>query len=293
MKRQMVFLCVVLGLAGVAGAATNVYGLFVGVDFSGEDGSMRLRGDLGAVKILDAFSENVANFKGVALIGGTIYKQDLWEAVFPAFYDEIKEGDIFVVYMHSHGSQGIYVGPETDFNDEYIFLYGDHSVRWHDDDLYELVGEMRRYNICTWVLIDACHSGGFWGDHCPTDLGDLEKLNNIGLLAAAPEDENAHYLKLVGHIGIFTYILETALTKPSGSSYICADSNHDNQLTWDELTDYVQSDFLAGDYVGEEVGLVGSGEPILFTLDMWNPVAFTTPDFSSNVSLTISPPNDS
>jgi hypothetical protein len=113
----------------------------------------------------------------------------------------LKSGDSFVFYFSGHGgfpttSGGdetpvwISIGPWDLWNkhDEYLvtgagtwsFLLSDDSLAsWLDDPVWDEVHKL--------VLLDACHSGGFWGDNNPSDSGDLEKLPRVALMAACPE----------------------------------------------------------------------------------------------------------
>jgi len=132
--------------------------------------------------------------------------------------------DEFVFYFSGHGgfpttSGGdetpvwVSVGPFDLWNehDEYAVLQNgsfandlsdDTLKEWFDDPLWNQVDKL--------FLLDACHSGGFWGDNNPNDLGDLEKLPRTGLLASCPEWGVSFSNPLNGR-GIWTYAVESVL----------------------------------------------------------------------------------
>lgn len=196
---------------GFAPAATgNVYGLFVGIDYRPRDGLLALRGDRGAEALYNAFSDNVQNFNGILLTGTEITRDQMWQSVGPFYrmiqddgsYRSTTSDDILVVYMHGHGTFGWAPGDDgeetTDrMYDEAISLSNDGSSYWYDDDMFTLLNEFggTPRGTSTWVILDSCFAGGFWGNNNPDDVGDLEKLTGIhggpqgfvGLLAAAPE----------------------------------------------------------------------------------------------------------
>jgi hypothetical protein len=63
------------------------------------------------------------------------------------------------------------------------------------------------------VVLDACHSGGFWGKPGnSSDIGDLDKVNKCYLISSAPEEDIGYYSSLNGR-GYFSMGLEAALTQ--------------------------------------------------------------------------------
>lgn len=96
-------IAIVLSLGTVTSAATDAYGLFVGIDYGG------LRYDLAAEDLYNAFSKNVANFRGIVppVTGTEITEQQVWQSAGP-LYSRMDSDDILVVYMGGHGGQGLY-----------------------------------------------------------------------------------------------------------------------------------------------------------------------------------------
>jgi len=280
---------VLLHVATITSAGTDVYGLFVGIDYRPWHGSLGLRYDQAAEDLYNAFSDNVANFQGiVAPITGTkVTREQMWHDVGP-LYKRMDSDDILVVYMGGHGGQGIYNDSETDGWDECISLSNDGSSYWYDDDMFELLNELgvTWRGASTWILLDSCYSGGFWGDNNPGDLGDLEKLTRwlddpgfVGLLASAPED-GLGYARVAGY-GYLTQVLCDALDRDLWG-YSPA-SGDDKVVTWNELVDYVQSDSAIQRHLNTVCVTSDVGDPLLLTADMWNPVAFGSGGVSHNL----------
>lgn len=93
-------------------------------------------------------------------------------------------------------------------------------------------------------MLDACYSGGFWGDTKKPEInngeiiGDLSSLNNIAFLASAAEDELSWADKDL-HTGIFTDWLQKALTRKA-DGYLNADLNKDGEVGFGELETYLE-----------------------------------------------------
>jgi hypothetical protein len=243
----------------------DVYGLFLGVeDWDAE-------GNVDALSLYSTVAASLSNFKdGITLapsMAGGIRRDAIQNAV-ATLKGEMKPGDVFMVYASSHG--GSYppdTNPETTANpgDEFLAL----RPNLTDDDLTSLLGGMD--DIEKWVLLDACNSGGFWGDNNPDDAGDLEKLSNIGLFAAAYEDgEYATAWSDDDGRGYFSFALIDAFTKqPDG--HLFADINRDGVPTFDELTDWVKD--YAAETTRQWAAEYGEGEYL------WMPESFSSPDF--------------
>ncbi len=98
-------------------------------------------------------------------------------------------------------------------------------------------------------------SGGFWGKTGnENDSGDLDKLKNIGLIAACPEQFYAYtyepwwpIAQLRGR-GKFTVKLEDLL-KLDNRGIAPADYNRDGKLTFEELKTAVERNYTVA--VGE------------------------------------------
>ena len=199
----------------------KLHGLFVGMDH-GRD----LNGDADAKAIYKAFKQfnHWADTNPEPLIldpneSGNANRQTIEQAL-----DDIKSnlspGDGFVFYFSGHGwfptsSDGdetpvwVSVGPWDIGNkhDEYLSLGGydlsdDLLGSWLDDSAWNNVDKL--------VILDACHSGGFWGDDKTNDSGDLENLPRIGLLAACPEWGVSFSEPIKGR-GLYTLVLVKAV----------------------------------------------------------------------------------
>ena len=169
----------------------------------------------------------------------------------------LSEGDLFLFYYSGHGAQsdGELPGKElpaagNDPEEEWIYLSGsvsydttskalsiDYSKTLNDDQLGELIGSIPCSRKL--VIIDACNSGGFIGNHLEVDLippvftGEPEVLSpqtflqamalysmyaetsllssdispvEAVVISAAGERELAFEDRSVGH-GVFTYFL--------------------------------------------------------------------------------------
>jgi len=101
------------------------------------------------------------------------------------------------------------------------------------------------------VLMDGCFSGGFWGSPGnATDQGDLDKLNNVGLLASCPSGDLSFSMPGTGR-SFFSIALERALDPgPGGISPV--DANGDGRVSFGELGAYMDTM-----YVVEELGDTG------------------------------------
>jgi hypothetical protein len=235
----------------------------------------------------------VSNWKGGKPLVGKLEEGGVTNAEIEEALDDFKEGgqwemkpgDKFIFYASGHGEGKDYVdekGDETTVNkgDEMVLLGTGGML--YDDTLKLLLEGMP--DIEKWVLLDACGSGGFWGNYNPGDDGDLEKLSNIGLFASAAEGVDS-YSSVWTYEGFFTDALERAFSY-GFDGYLHADRDQRSGVTFDELTVYLQNDFWL-DYCTRNpepftVWKRGEGDPILFTPDMWAPVSFKSADFTGS-----------
>ena len=151
---------------------------------------------------------------------------------------KMEPNDILFLYFAAHGGN-LSGGTETTKTkgDEYINI-GNVACTWPldkqkiltDDDLYSMLKNSD--GIKKWVVIDACDSGGFWGNNNINDEGDLEKLKNIALLAASPEGENTFYSS--DEIPPLAYALEWAFSLDI-DGLPRADINKDGNVTIEEI----------------------------------------------------------
>lgn len=178
----------------------RTFGVSIGVD----DGP-HLRGDLDATQVFnelhrrpmwaDASRGNTtAALKlGEAEPGGSRVRAALSAM-------DVRDGDTVVFYFSGHGGT-LPTGLEapvlkqvrndddgrvtlvTSTDDEAIGLGAD---VWSDDNLADEFRSARWKNVRKVFILDTCRAGGFVGDS-PNDLGDLETLPNVALIAAGYE----------------------------------------------------------------------------------------------------------
>ncbi len=256
-----------------AGEPYDVYGLFVGV----HDGS--IRGDLDAQDIYDTVSGNLPNFKeGIVLTAnmddGGVTNTQIEQAI-DNLAAKMEPDDKFMFYSSSHGGTSD-VGDETTLTagDEWLALGED---LWDDDfpTYFEGMDDVEK-----WILLDECHSGGFWGNDSG-DEGDLENLDNISLFAAAAEDDFA-WADGDGR-GYFGLALIDAFSIDT-DEFLFADTDDNYDLTFDELTDWVQNFATQQHMDGTVVFEKGIGDPWTFTSDMWTTGSWASPDFLGSFS---------
>lgn len=285
---------------GVPESDQSVYGLFIGVVDTSLGHNYPTRGDIQAQEFHDILCQNISNFRqlepniltgdaGVLNMGVTI---DNIENALDKLKENIKANDKLVVYLAGHGTADG-TGTETtwsegeekvDLGDYYSDAYeGNMQTQLTDDDLTYYLGEYlgpELKNVEKWVFVDSCHSGGFWGDldNPLADQGDLEKLFNIALFAAAPE-----WLPAISILG--RSIWGQAVTdgfSPGPFGTFWADLNFDGNIAFNELSTWLleypekHNKNLYGT-LGYEMEF---GDPVVFTEDMWSPVVYVSDDFT-------------
>jgi hypothetical protein len=254
-----------------AGEPYDVYGLFVGVENDWH------RGDLNAQELHDTIANNLPNFKGGTVLTADVANGGVTNAqVQQAISDlaaNMEANDKLIFYANSHGGTSS-TGDETTLTagDEWL-VFGEDL--WDDDFTTYFQG---MDNIEKWVFLDICHAGGFWGDDGP-DAGDLENLSNVSLFAASAEDQvswaNGDGRGLFGLALIDAFSIDT-------DDFLYADADDNYDLTFDELTTWVQG--LGGNMAGTVVFEQDFGDSLIFTPDMWATTSWASPDFSGSFS---------
>lgn len=181
--------------------------LCVGMDYIGHGNDFDGKADAEAVhNILKTFNHyDAANPQPLILNPSqTGNKARLMQSL-DDIENNLVPGDDFILYFSGHGgfpTSGN--GDETPLwvsigtwdiwntNDEYLCLetpFWTWDVNLSDDDIIgnTWLGSEKWDNVDKLILIDSCHSGGFWGDNNQNDAGDLEKLPRCAIITAAPE----------------------------------------------------------------------------------------------------------
>jgi len=159
--------------------------------------------------------------------------EDTIENALNAF--DLTVDDSLYIYFSGHGgssSRPLQQGETTqNEGDEFLGLTGD--AYFYDDDFYDMLSG---YDIeTTTVILDSCHSGGFWGNGEETG-GDLEKLTDIMFIAACEEDESTLAIPWSGE-GLLTHALRNGLEFED--DYLKADTDKDGFIDYDEWDSYL------------------------------------------------------
>lgn len=251
----------------------QVFGVFAGVEdyYYNDDGSVKtgsfFRGDVEATNVRDALAGAKPGFQkndSPLLVGdartNNYPTQNSMESKMQSLSAKVGAEDAVVLYIAGHGADitsPMPGGPRAAANLGYWLT---------DNDLKTMLAP---FPVGTekWVIIDSCYSGAFWES--------LQLVPNIGFLAAAPAGQEA---RAFGETGLLGLAVEYGLAIDPLTGYAKADKDHDG-IQFDELCDWVKN-YDTSAWIGHEVYAVGGGDPTLFTADMWNPVAFTSPDFT-------------
>lgn len=272
-------------------AETDFYALLVGVHDKGlTAANYDLRGDLVVNDLNTVFSTlpnaHITTLTGSYLDGGI--SQNEFENAVKNIYSEMDENDTLFLYISGHGSTDI-IGLETTLSDgdEFIVLNPDTSdstllgldQAWLvDDELYSLLDSTGDINKI--VFLDSCHSGGFWGNSNLSDLGDLERLENIGLITSASETGNAYSADGYG-------LISSALIKGfeiGNDGYYYSDTNKNDIIEFDELGNYILDYSHYVKYTGEIVYQMDFGDEIIFDPQMLSSAFYKSDDFNAIIS---------
>jgi hypothetical protein len=269
---------------------SKLYGLFVGIRYYNSSGEPVYIADTGAT-IAGKKLNNITGEGNIQYLPLDSKNSDNKNKIIEKINkikDKMQTGDTFILYLGGHG--GTFnpenKGPETTVsaNNEYFALTADLKNGISDNELYSYLNNDKFNSINKWVIIDACHSGGFWGNNNSGDAGDLEKLKNIALLTASGEDTDTFHWEPGGY-GIFTIGLINAF-KTDSNKYMNADLNENGSLSFSELYKYMDERWPLTDafknYVGKILYKSEFGDEVVFTADMWDPQFFTSGDFLDN-----------
>ncbi|HEX8522576.1 MAG TPA: caspase family protein [Tepidisphaeraceae bacterium] len=168
----------------------------------GQDEGTKVRGGSAAQRVYDKLSksgnwasESSGNTKfpytfstsgdtdaGLAVLGG-LARMD------------VQPGDTVIFYYNGHGGRAIpkESAPANERPD--LLGYADDETLANglsDDELFKEFSRPKWHGVRKIFLIDACHSGGFVGGNDSDGQGDLDRLDNYALFAAATEETSAY-----------------------------------------------------------------------------------------------------
>ena len=247
-----------------------------------------MRGDLSAEAMSIVFSNLPNVVYNKSLIGDRDLGIGISQSQIETYINEvindknIKPGDNFFLYLFAHGNSNSSEEESTlTPGDEYM-VFGDGQSEeglLTDDELYSMLSGMDE-GVNKWIIIDSCHSGGFWGNFSNDDDGDLEKLKNAALLACAKENELG-YASTEG-IGLFTLALIDGFAKNNINNKYFVDLNEDGIITFSEIAYYCSGWVNLTNYKGKPVIQMDMGDSVIFTPDLWDPCFFKTADFADD-----------
>lgn len=203
----------------------------------------------------------------------------------------MSSGDQLFIYIGGHGGFRDPDDPEREWpqlestlttTNEFVVFTRVADNYLTDDKLYKYLNNMKNGNdIEKYIFIDACHSGGFWGNHDEDDEGDLEKLSKIALFAAAKEDGKT-FFRWDG-LPEFGKALEDMLTlKENG--FVKGDEDEDGILKISEIQEYLPRHLAQSHDINEIVYEQSFGDAFIWTPELADPVFFSTSDFSGDIN---------
>ena len=271
----------VMGTPTSGNSDKKIHGLFIGL--KDDTKNPNFRGDIAAKQLASTFARYGAT---VVVITGDYSSGNLTQGFIEKsiknILDNMKSGETFILYVTTHGSTDV-VGAETTASrgDELLALKTSviGNLLINDNELTSLLKPYSGINKM--VLIDSCHSGGFWGNNNSQDSGDLEKISRTAMVASASETGDSNYDK--DGLPLITVALTRGFHRSGG--YLLMDTNHDNILSISEIGKWVQNAEEKQNYTDTVVFNMGFGDPVLFTEDMWIPEYFVTADFDGDIEI--------
>jgi probable HAF family extracellular repeat protein len=273
-------------------------------DPASEKWPKRTRGDEDAIAMYDLLSK----YPGVRpenlwLLVNPSTSQDV-QTIMQKAVAQLRPGDSLLFYYAGHGFTNdgwpnvandeppvpfgsvarLYGSGELNRGDEYLWLKGDGVGDISDDVLSSWLScDPKMADVRKMVILDSCFAGGFWGTSGnDTDTGDLDKLNNIGLLAACGEGGVAYTVPGTGR-GVFSLVVAEAL-ELTLSGFPRADINLDGGVSFDELRYTVG--LLYDDQHEGEAGLIRAfpwlEEPIESPIEGLGLYSLNSADYDTN-----------
>ncbi|MBM4285349.1 MAG: hypothetical protein FJ128_08875 [Deltaproteobacteria bacterium] len=249
------------------------YGLFIGINYpSFGAGQMPVQGGVAAQNVMTNwqllentwFDLKVGNYSS-----GGITTLDIQNKINSVI--GIKPGDNFVFFFNGHGGidpqtqkHGLLIGKDQNGND--IWLY--------KDQLADYLRTLDNLGVNIWVIIDACSSGELWNDA-------LQNLKHVGFISSSWPGLNS-YANWGG--GVFSQYLAWWLALQRINKYTI-DIDRNGEIEFDELALKARSiGAFVQDLTGTQVWEMGIGDPVIFTLDLWNPLSQKSPGFQGSFS---------
>jgi len=295
----------------IAPRRPDFYAVLVGV---GEKGLFADRGDKDAQAIYDVLCEypgvNPGNMRLV--LNPDISDPGQFTIVQDSVRDmvsELQPGDRFLFYYAGHSGEPtgtdepavryseaalekMDTSDEYNIGDELLYVVGG-LTSVNDDELTGLLSEQQNPHlplVSKMVIIDSCFSGGFWGpEGNEADEGDLDKLNNMALLAACGEGDISLYSGLTGR-GKFSRALEDLL-RLDGNGTAPADLDADGKVSFEELRQAIDESYTVANLGGEGYirGLPWRDNPTEVSVDALQAYVSLAEDFDPQMAITPEP----
>ena len=250
----------------------KIYGLFIGATKTGKQQTLK---GAEAAQRLEIVFKGIHNVADTLLIpinldytGGV--NKELIHSAIKGFNKMMKPGDKFFLFYTGHGGQ---LGSENTHSE--FLACGPESPSWvYDIDLAFWLNEMKP-GITKWVVLDSCHSGGFLDDFIN------HGLTNFSFLSSAETNIESYFDK--SGFGLFDQALFDGLKRDQNGK-MAVDPEGDG-FTFDEIHSYILAWKKSHQYhyTDEIVYKMDIGDPILYTDDLFIPVAFQTSDFTDGM----------
>lgn len=274
------------------------FGVFVGIDSLNPENNIGGSGSRSTSDLLNTMTLNIPNFNRNNfeiltgdLDAGIFVTNDQISGSINSIKDKMAPGDIFVFYDSSHGYIGsrngmhyMETGKLIDANGNIVVgPQGPVSTGISSLDLANDLHILDNKDVIKWVFIDACYSGGFWEE-------GLKSLNDIMFISSAPHDK-VSAMDIDG-TGYYTKALLDSFNSyigNDGTKYLNADHDADQNLSKDELFEYINGYFDRNkpawwDPIRQHYNYPVAyeremGDAIIFEPSQWNPQLEHSADF--------------
>lgn len=253
--------------------AKQMYGVCVG----SSQGSFL--GDAGAFLVAEKLAKLAKNDKNIKTFAGNFSTGGIKKSAIKDYLNglSVNSDDLLIFYVTGHG------GPTLDGKNYYVNIGPDSSSPESEGVLmdYDLYNCLQAKNCNKWVVIDACHSGGFWKE--------LSKLNKLGLLTATSKgyfwfDPTGYDITLYLNYGWFTHGLLNALSFNIFGTVNADLSYPYKKLSFEELAYYVNGVWPSTQEFQSAIGTtmyeMAFGDSVTFTSDKYTPGSSKTSDLN-------------